>query len=213
VLACQALLFDMDGLMVDSEPVWFELQSEFVRDRGGIWTRELALRCIGGGLPNALRVIHEVFGFAVDPEADTAWMMDAFVARADRLSLKAGCAEILEGARARGLPRAVASSSTRRLVETALRRFDLLPYFGAVVTGECVTRAKPAPDIFLEAARRLGIPPAGCVVLEDSLAGVRAARAAGMQVIAVPEHTDAAFEQQATAVVADLHAARELLAI
>jgi HAD superfamily hydrolase (TIGR01509 family) len=213
VLACQALLFDMDGLMVDSEPMWFDLQSEFVRDRGGVWTRELALRCVGGGLPNALRVIREVFGFAVDLTADTAWMMEAFVARVDRMALKPGCAEIIGAAHDRGIPRAVASSSTRHLVQTVLRHFDLLPYFDAVVTGECVARAKPAPDIFLEAARQLAVQPRGCVVLEDSLAGVHAARAAGMQVIAIPEHPAPAFAENATAVVADLHAARALLAV
>ena len=83
-----------------------------------------------------------------------------------------------------------------------------------MVTGDCVAHPKPAPDIFLEAARRLGVPPEGCVVLEDSLAGVRAARAAGMRVIAVPEGTvSAEMTAQADAVVSDLHAARALLTL
>jgi mannitol-1-/sugar-/sorbitol-6-/2-deoxyglucose-6-phosphatase len=213
VLAYTALLFDMDGLMVDSEPAWFDLQSEFVRERGGTWTPELAHRCTGGGLPNALRVIREVFGFAIDVERDSAWMMDAFIARVEKLELKAGCAELVEAARTRGITRAVASSSTRRLVEATLRRFGLQPRFDAVVTGECVARAKPAPDIFLEAAARLGVRPEECVVLEDSLAGVNAARTAGMRVIAVPEKSNDGFAQVASAVVRDLHGARSLLGL
>jgi beta-phosphoglucomutase-like phosphatase (HAD superfamily) len=82
------------------------------------------------------------------------------------------------------------------------------------VTGDCVAHPKPAPDIFLEAARRLGVPPEECVVLEDSLAGVRAARAAGMRVIAVPEGSPSAeMTAQADAVVVDLHAAHALLSL
>jgi beta-phosphoglucomutase-like phosphatase (HAD superfamily) len=99
-------------------------------------------------------------------------------------------------------------------VEATLARFGVRERFDAVVTGDCVAHPKPAPDIFLEAARRLGVPPEGCVVLEDSLAGVRAARAAGMRVIAVPEGSPSAeMTAQADAVVGDLHAARALLSL
>jgi HAD superfamily hydrolase (TIGR01509 family) len=110
------------------------------------------------------------------------------------------------------VPRGLASSSARRLVEATLDRFGVREHFDAVVTGDCVAHPKPAPDIFLEAGRRLGVAPPSCVVLEDSESGVRAARAAGMQVIAVPESHPEAFEALADAVVPDLHAVRELLA-
>lgn len=213
MLACRALLFDLDGLMVDSEPAWFDLQREFVAARGGTWTSELARRCVGGGLVNALRVIEQAFGFAVDVDRDSAWMMDAFVQRVDRLELKAGCLELVDAAGARGLGRAVASSSTDRLVRATLERFGLRERFDAIVTGESVARPKPAPDIFLEAAARLGARPSECVVLEDSLAGVRAGRAAGMRVIAVPEGEAAGFGDWADAVVSDLHAARGVLGV
>jgi HAD superfamily hydrolase (TIGR01509 family) len=213
VIACRALLFDMDGLMVDSEPLWFEVQSEFVRARGGKWTAELAARCIGGGLPNALHVMGEAFGFAVDATGDAQAMIDTFVARVGDLALKPGCEELVDAARGRALPCAVASSSTQRLVDATLERFGLRARFDAVVTGDCVVHPKPAPDIFLEAAARLAIPPSGCVVLEDSLAGVRAARAAAMTVIAVPERRLEAFLEVADAVVDDLHAARALLSM
>jgi beta-phosphoglucomutase-like phosphatase (HAD superfamily) len=208
-----ALVFDMDGLMVDSEPVWFELQAEFVRTRGGEWTTELAGRCAGGGLVNALRVIERTFAIDVDVDRECKAMADAFAERVERLSLKSGCAELLDAADEHGIPCAVGSSSTTGLVETVLRRFGLSSRFRAVVTGDLVPRAKPAPDVFLEASARLGVPPEGCVVLEDALAGVAAARAAGMRVIAVPERAAHAFEGLADFVVPDLHAARRLLGL
>jgi HAD superfamily hydrolase (TIGR01509 family) len=203
----------MDGLMVDSEPLWFEVQSDFVRARGGEWTADLAGECVGGGLANALRVMGDAFGFPVDAARDAQAMIDAFIARVGDLALKPGCQELVDAARERALPCAVASSSTQRLVEATLERFGLRPRFDAVVTGDCGIRPKPAPDIFLEASARLAIPPSGCVVLEDSLAGVRAARAAAMTVIAVPERGLEPFLNVADAVVQDLHAARALLSM
>lgn len=214
MIPCRALLFDMDGLMVDSEPLWFEVEREFARARGGDWTEELGTACIGQGLANTLRVMHESFGLPVDVERDSSMIVELFVARVADLTLKTGFEALLEDARARRVPRALASSSARRLVEATLARFGLGEQFDAVVTGDCVAHPKPAPDIFLEAARRLGVPARECVVLEDSLAGVRAARAAGMRVIAVPEGgraPPAEMTAQADAVVSDLHAARALL--
>ena len=213
-LPCRALLFDMDGLMVDSEPLWFEVEREFARARGGDWTEAQGTACIGKGLANTLRVMHASFGFPVDLERDAAAIVELFVARVAELELKPGFEELLAEACSKGVPRALASSSARRLVEATLARFGLRERFDAVVTGDCVAHPKPAPDIFLEAARRLGVTADDCVVLEDSLAGVRAARAAGMRVIAVPE--TAATEELtslAQAVVDDLHEARALLGL
>ncbi|HXX70233.1 MAG TPA: HAD family phosphatase [Polyangiaceae bacterium] len=213
MIACGALLLDMDGLMIDSEPLWFELQSNFVCERGGRWTPELASRCAGGGLDNAFRVIERALGVVLDIPQERAVMSNAFVERIDRLALKDGCLELIAAATHHRLPRAVASSSTTRLVHATLDRFALRPHFGAVVTGDSVERPKPAPDIFLAAAARLGVDPASCIVLEDALTGVAAARAAGMRVIAVPERSAAAFVDCADFVVSDLHAARRLLAL
>jgi beta-phosphoglucomutase-like phosphatase (HAD superfamily) len=209
----QGLVFDMDGLMVDSEPLWFDVQRDFARARGGEWTPALADRCVGRGLVNTLRVMGETFRFDVDVDRDAAAIVDAFVERVGDLSLKRGCAEIVDALdrRPSRVPRAVASSSARRLVEATLGRFGMLDRFDAVVCGDSVARPKPAPDIFLLAASRLGVPSQGCVVLEDSLAGVEAARAAGMRVVAVPERDDERFALLADAVVADLCQARRLL--
>jgi sugar-phosphatase len=212
MIPCRALLFDMDGLMVDSEPLWFDVGRAFARARGGEWTEDRAHACVGRGLANTLRVMHETLGIPVHLEADAAAMVDLFLSRVSELELKPGFADLLDAARSAGIPRALASSSARRLVEATLARFGVRDRFDAVVSGDCVAHPKPAPDIFLEAARRLSVPPARCVVLEDSLAGIRAARAAGMRVIAVPEHpgTDE-MRALADAVVSDLGAARARL--
>jgi HAD superfamily hydrolase (TIGR01509 family) len=213
VISCRALLFDMDGLMVDSEPLWLDVGRVFARARGGDWSTDLARACVGQGLANALRVMHEALDIPVDLEADVPALVGLFLSRVSELRLKPGFDSLLEEARSCGIPRALASSSARRLVEATLARFGVRDRFDAVVTGDCVTRPKPAPDIFLEAARRLGVPAEACVVLEDSLAGVRAARAAGMQVIAVPEHpATQEMTALADAVVSDLGAARARLA-
>jgi beta-phosphoglucomutase-like phosphatase (HAD superfamily) len=213
VIACRALLFDMDGLMVDSEPLWFEVEREFARARGGDFTPEMGRACVGRGLPNTLQVMRAAFGFEVELARDAAAIVDLFIARVGELTLKPGFSELLEEAASLKVPRALASSSARRLVDATLARFGVRQRFDAVVTGDCVANPKPAPDIFLEAARQLGVPHAPCVVLEDSLAGVHAARAAGMPVIAVPEAgaDRSAFEPLANAVVSDLYAARDRL--
>lgn len=212
MIACAALLFDMDGLMVDSEPLWFEVERDFARGRGGDFTPEMGQACVGRGIANTLEVMGATFGFEVDLACDIAALIGGFIERVDDLALKPGFSELFEETRARSVPRALASSSSRPIVEATLARFGLRERFDAVVTGDCVAHPKPAPDIFLEGARRLRVPPARCVVLEDSQAGVRAARAAGIPVIAVPEANHATFEGLADAVVRDLYAARALLA-
>jgi beta-phosphoglucomutase-like phosphatase (HAD superfamily) len=211
VIRCAALLFDMDGLMVDSEPLWFEVEREFARERGGDFTEEMARACIGRGIANTVAMMARTFGFPVEPERDEADIIERFMGRVSQLELKPGFLDLFEETETRRIPRALASSSARRLVHATLDRFALRERFGAVVTRDCVEHPKPAPDIFLEAARRLGVAAERCVVLEDSKSGVQAARAAGMKVIAVPEADVESFEPLADAVVADLHAARALL--
>ncbi len=196
--------------MVDSEPLWFQVEREFARARGGDFTEAQARACIGRGLANTLAVMHQSFPFRQDG-GDAQEIVGRFMARVGELSLKPGFAELFAEAEARGVPRALASSSSRPLVEATLARFGIRSRFDAVVTGDCVAHPKPAPDIFLEAARRLGVPPENCVVLEDSPSGVRAARAAFIPVIAVPELDRAAFDVAPDAFAADLLEARAKL--
>lgn len=210
MLIAQALLFDMDGLMVDSEPLWFDVEREFARARGGEFTPAMQHACIGRGLANTLRVMHDELGITVDLARDAEEIVDRFLARAGEVRLKPGCLALIDAASG-VVPIAVGSSSARRLVEGVLRATGLAPRFGVVVTGDDVARPKPAPDIFLEAARRLGVAPAGCVVLEDSLAGATAGHAAGMRVIAVPEQPTPGMDAVADRVVTSLFEARAVL--
>jgi sugar-phosphatase len=209
-----ALVLDMDGLMVDSEPLWFQVERDFVAARGGEWTHEIARACTGRGTPYTLRVMSETFGFTVRVAHDTAEIMDAFVRRVGELPLKPGCRELVDGLAGR-IPMAVASSSPRGLIHAVLDRFDVRPCFVAVVSGEEVLRPKPAPDIFLRAAAELGVPPEACAVFEDSIAGATAGRAAGMFVVAVPEGPweGRGFEAVADRIVPDLFGARAALAL
>jgi beta-phosphoglucomutase-like phosphatase (HAD superfamily) len=212
LITARALLFDMDGLMVDSEPLWFEVERDFARAHGGDWTPELAANGIGKGLEHTLRTMHAAFGLPIDRVSHEAEIVDLFLSRAHTIAIKAGCLELLAAGRG-VVPMAAASSSVGRLVRGVLEGLGLAPSFGAIVSGDDVVNPKPAPDIFLEAARRLGVDPADCVVLEDSLAGTTAAHAAKMRVIAVPERATPGIEKVATIIVADLHEARRNLVL
>ena len=206
------LVLDMDGLMVDSEPLWWEVERAFAASRGGVWTDEHARACIGRGAPYTLAYMRDTFGFAVDVAADMRVIMDAFGARVGELREKPGLFELIDAAEG-ALPIAVASSSPKRLIERVLARFDLTARVNAVVSGEDVASPKPAPDVFLQAARDIRVAPERCAVLEDSLAGATAGRAAGMFVIAVPEHHDDAFARVADRVVPDLFTALATLSL
>jgi sugar-phosphatase len=211
--APRALLLDMDGLMIDSEPLWFRVERAYARAHGADWTAAQAAANVGRGIPATLATMQATLGIAVDdPARDAEAIIDAFARQVGELELKRGCAELLAAARGR-VKLALASSSPRRLVDAVVARFALGDVLDAVVPGDAVARTKPAPDIFLAAASRVGVAPQGCVVLEDSLAGATAGRAAGMHVIAVPEgaREGRGFEAVADAVVGDLGEALALL--
>jgi beta-phosphoglucomutase-like phosphatase (HAD superfamily) len=189
----RALIFDLDGLLVDSEPVWFEVEGAFLAALGHPWTPADAEACMGQGTPNTLRLWRERFGVEVDLERDTERILDGVIARAPSIPLKPGARELLDWAARRRLPMAVASSSRHRLIEAVLGAKGLRAYFHTVVSGQDVARGKPAPDIFLLAASRLGVPPSECVVLEDAVAGATGAVAAGARVVVVPSAPDPRF--------------------
>jgi beta-phosphoglucomutase-like phosphatase (HAD superfamily) len=206
------LIFDMDGLLVDSEPLWYEVERSLCRDRGHSWTPEHAAACVGRGMAATLAKMGETFGFPVDLERDAAWVIDSFVGRVGELKLKPGGMELLRAARGK-VPLGLASSSSHRLIMAVLDQLALAPVFDAIVSGESVPRPKPAPDIFLRTADLLGVAPASCVVLEDSIAGAQAGRAAGMTVFAVPEGPPEGrgFNELADRVLPDLFAAIDAL--
>jgi sugar-phosphatase len=201
----------MDGLLIDSEPLWWRVEKAFAAQHGKVWTDAQAEQCVGTGLPNAVRAITRELDIAIDQGDGVRWLVDTFIARIDELALQPGATALLAAARGQR-KLALATSSTARLMDAVMQRFaDIAGCFDTKLNGDDVSNSKPAPDIFLLAAARLGCAPEDCVVLEDSIEGVQAAIAAGMQVIAVPEYGRERFTSLDAAVVDDLHQARTLL--
>jgi HAD superfamily hydrolase (TIGR01509 family) len=179
----QAFIFDLDGTLADTMPVHFGMWQVIARQHGLVFTEERFYAL--GGVPTtriAAMLIEEA-GLALDPVAVAADKERAYVEglMSGALAIRA-IEPIVEIARARRAdgPLAVASGSTRRLVTRTLDALGIADWFGAVVAAEDTARHKPEPDVFLEAARRLGVAPARCTVYEDTDLGLEAARRAGM---------------------------------
>ena len=200
-MTIQALIFDFDGLILDTETVEFEVLDELYREHGHQLRRERWVLNLG---THGQIDLHADLAALVDRPLDLvglrARQRALYLARCDALALRPGLAELLDAARARGLALAVASSSGSGWVERWLERHAIRLYFGCVRTSDYVQHVKPAPDLFLSAAACLGMPPADCLVFEDSPNGILAARAAGMRCVAVP----GAITRQLTLPPADL---------
>jgi HAD superfamily hydrolase (TIGR01509 family) len=181
-----AVLFDMDGVLVDSEPVWYEVETDVVRRLGGVWSREHQAHCIGGTVAAACNYIRDLTGTDVPPADIAADIMAAMVTqyRTD-LPVVEPAVRLLRELRARGVATALVSSSYRVLVDAALERLGP-ELFDTSVAGDELARGKPAPDPYLTACERLGVEPARAVVIEDAMNGVRSAEAAGCPVVVVP---------------------------
>ena len=182
----RAVLFDMDGLLVDSEPVWSVAEAEIMAWLGGPWNLDVKAQCVGRRVDESCRILVGVAGSTVPPEEVerrlVARMCELF--RAD-LPLLPGAAELVDAVRAAGIATALVSSSYRALVDAALETFGA-HRFDVTVGGDEVTCAKPDPEPYVTAAARLGVHPADCVVVEDSAAGATSGVAAGCRVLAVP---------------------------
>ncbi|MEP7023291.1 MAG: HAD family phosphatase, partial [Actinomycetota bacterium] len=182
----QAVLFDMDGLLIDSEPLWFEVERSIMADLGGEWGPGDQLALVGGSLS---RSVDYLLGRATRPAArkDVArWMVDGMAALLTErgVAVLPGARELLAEVAAAGIPYALVTSAERKIMEVALPKIGA--NFTATVCAEDVREPKPAPEPYLRAAALLGADPACCVVLEDSPNGVAAAEAAGCPVVAVP---------------------------
>jgi mannitol-1-/sugar-/sorbitol-6-/2-deoxyglucose-6-phosphatase len=184
-----AVVFDMDGLLVDSEPVWHEAEIEVFGHHGVVLTAEMCRQTKGKYVLEAVLHWYERYRWdGPSPELVAEEIIAVMEARLeDHLELKAGAAHAVEFFARLSLPMALASSSPRRLIDVVLRRPEFDGAFGVVCSGEDEVAGKPDPAIFLTAARLMGVEPGRCVVFEDSPAGVRAATSAGMICVAVPE--------------------------
>ncbi|MFC4062121.1 HAD family hydrolase [Planomonospora corallina] len=181
-----AVLFDMDGLLVDSEKIWFQVETEVMERLGGHWGPADQEHLVGGSMPSTVAYMLRVSGSQADPADVAAWMLEGMVRRlAGDVEMMPGAAELLAAVRRAGLPAALVTSSARPIAQACLERIGG-HHFDHVVTGDDVARTKPDPEPYLTAARALGADPARCVALEDSPNGVTAATAAGCRVVAVP---------------------------
>ncbi|MET0204153.1 MAG: HAD family phosphatase [Casimicrobiaceae bacterium] len=185
----QAVIFDMDGLMLDTEPLAARAWDEAAAAVGASFDPGMARRMIGHNFHDCSAMLRAgcPAGYPVDAIL-SRWhaAYDAIVER-DGLAIKPGVFELIDWLDGRGIVRAVATSTRRDRAHSKLARTALLSRFAALVGGDEIARGKPAPDIYLEAARRLGTMAPHCVVLEDSEPGVRGALAAGMLPIMVPD--------------------------
>ncbi len=183
----EAVVFDMDGVLVDTEHLWDEVREELTEEWGGRYTPEAQEAMMGMSSPEWSRYLHEVVGLREPPEVINEEVVRRMLARYETdLPVVPGAVEAVQRLASAGLRLALASSSNRELIDAVLRRLELASYFEVTVSSEEVARGKPAPDVYLEVARRLGVAPARCAAVEDSASGIRAAHAAGMHVIAYP---------------------------
>jgi HAD superfamily hydrolase (TIGR01509 family) len=181
-----AVVFDLDGVIVDSEQVWDEVREDYVRETGGTYTDESARDMMGMSSPEWSRYMAEALRVPGTPEEINAAIVERMLARyGEAPPLLPGAVEAVRRIGA-WVPLAIASSSNRELIDVVLRVSGLAADFGVTVSSEEVPRGKPSPDVYLEAARRLGVDPARCGAVEDSHNGIRSAKAAGMVVVAVP---------------------------
>jgi len=185
-----AVLWDMDGTLVDTEPCWIEAEYAMAERWGGTWSREHALNLVGNDLLVSGRYIREHMGIDRTPEEIVDELLDGVVAQVSRsVPWRPGARELLHELRARGVPCGLVTMSYERFVAPILAA---LPpdTFDVVVTGDQVVHGKPHPEPYLVAAERLGVHPRDVVVLEDSDTGTRSAVAAGCQVLVVPCHVE-----------------------
>jgi HAD superfamily hydrolase (TIGR01509 family) len=181
-----AIIFDLDGVLLDSEQRWNEAKEALVREAGGTWREEAPRVMMGMSSPEWSTYLRDDLGVQRDLDA----INDDVVRRMhesyeDGLPLLPGALETVRALAARW-PLGLASSSNREIIDVFLERSGVGDLFGATVSSEQVSRGKPAPDVYVETARRLGVDPRACVAIEDSANGLRAAHAAGMPVVAAP---------------------------
>lgn len=181
-----AVVFDLDGVLIASEEVWDTVRERYVRERGGRYDAEVQRAMMGMSAPEWSAFLHEDAGVPDEPDAINRDVVERMLEAYGRdLPLLPGAVEAVRRT-ADAFPVALASSSNRRIFEEVLELAGLTACFRATVSSEEVERGKPAPDVYLEAARRLDVSPDACVAVEDSHAGIRSAHDAGMRVIAIP---------------------------
>jgi HAD superfamily hydrolase (TIGR01509 family) len=181
-----AVIFDLDGVLVDSEAVWDEVRRRFTEENGGHWHSGAQREMMGMSSVEWSRYVRDRLGVQMEPQQISEAVANAVAEDyRERLPLLPGALESVR-ALAAEWPLGLASSSNRHVIDLVLELAGIADDFQATVSSEEVGAGKPAPDVYLEAAKRLGLAPSDCAAIEDSTNGLRSARAAGMAVIAVP---------------------------
>ena len=182
----EAVVFDLDGVLVDSEQVWDAARRDVVARHGGTWKASATRDMLGMSSPEWSRYVVDELRVELRPEEVNRAVVDAMLVQyREALPLLPGAREAVRRL-ADEFALGLASSSNREVIDLVLDEMGVAGCFAASVSSEEVGRGKPAPDVYLEAARRLGVPPDGCTAVEDSENGLRSAHAAGMRVIAIP---------------------------
>jgi HAD superfamily hydrolase (TIGR01509 family) len=183
----EAVVFDMDGVLVDTEHLWDEVREALTEEWGGRYTAEAQEAMMGMSSLEWSRYLHETVGLREPPERINDEVVRRMLGRYETdLPVVPGAPDAVRRVADAGLRLGVASSSNRPLIDAVLQRLGLTDLFAVTVSSEEVARGKPAPDVYAEAARRLGVEPRRAIAVEDSASGIRAARAAGMRVVAYP---------------------------
>ena len=183
----EAVVFDLDGVLVDSEPVWEQVRRGLVAERGGHWPPDAQRRIMGMSTPEWARYLSEDLGVGLSPgEVATTVIYRMVVRYQEHVPFMDGAVDAVRRLAARW-PLGLASSSPPALIETVLRSVGLRSCFRVVKSTEQVAHGKPAPDIYLAVTAGLGYPPSDCAAVEDSSNGLRSAAAAGLRVVAIPQ--------------------------
>ena len=183
-----AVLWDMDGTLVDTEPCWTVAELDLAERYGGTWSAEQSLEVVGFDLLDAGRHMRDGMGIDVEPEQIVEELLDSVVAQVRRaVPWRPGARELLASLRTAGVPCALVTMSYTRFVEPILAGLPA-DTFDTVVTGDAVDRGKPHPEPYLTAARRLDVLAGDCLAIEDSDTGATSASAAGCTVLCVPLH-------------------------
>lgn len=196
----KAVLFDLDGTLIDSMWMWHDIDVEYLERFGIAMPDDLQEAIAGISITQTAWYFKNRFGIEDSIDQMIAdWDELAVKKYRDEVPLKKGAGDFLKMLNQRGIPCAIGTSSSRRLTDVVLNARGIRSFFSEVITGEDVHNGKPAPDIYLECARKLGVAPEYCLVFEDILKGIEAARAAGMRVCAVEDGysaEDAAVKMQ-----------------
>jgi HAD superfamily hydrolase (TIGR01509 family) len=182
----EAVVFDLDGVLLDTEQLWDEARRQVAEEKGLPWPEDAQRAMMGMSSREWSRYMHDVIGVSEPPEEISTEVVRRLEALyRERLPLVPGAIEAVQRMAARW-PLGIASSSNRPLIDLFLELTGTRNLFRATVSSEEVARGKPAPDVYLEVARRLGVQASSCAAIEDSENGIRSAVAAGMRVVAIP---------------------------